>query len=204
MKNLSLKWIMGFTAILMLAFTVSCKNSEQEAETESSGDMEGMENMEMEDMEDNRTDGMGDMEMNSENKASTVNIQGEPQYMVDYIAIKDALVNDNFEQVKKLATSMQESLGDAGLQPGTELEQSLQSIQNANDINSQRKEFAQLSGTLYQVVKNGDVSDKTLYWQHCPMALNGEGANWLSYEEQVRNPYMGQRMPGCGSVAEKI
>lgn len=208
MKNLSLKSITGIAALLLLVFTVSCKNSEQEAEMENSGDMDGMENMEMEnmneDMEDTSMDGMDGMEMNSENNASTANLQGEPQYMVDYIAIKDALVNDNFEQVKNLASSMQESLNDAELQSTTELEQSLQSLQNANDINSQRKEFSPLSQSLYQVVKDENVSDKTLYWQHCPMAFNGDGANWLSYEEKVRNPYMGQRMPGCGSVAEKI
>ena len=200
MKNLSLKWITGIAAILLLVFTVSCKNSEQEADAENSGDMDAMENMEM----DNGMDQMGDMEMDEEVRAPTVDLQGEPQYMVGYIAIKNALVRDNFEQVKNLASSMQESLSDTEIQSRTELQQSLQSLQNANDINSQRKEFAQLSGTLYQVVKNENVSDKTLYWQHCPMAFNGEGANWLSYEEQVRNPYMGQRMPDCGSVAEKI
>lgn len=197
MKNLSLKWITGITAILLLAFTVSCKNSEQGTDTENSGDMDAMEM-------DNGMDEMGDMEMDEEINAPTVSLQGEPEYMVDYIAIKDALVRDNFELVKKLVTSMQESLGDAELQSPTELQESLQRLQNANDIQSQRKEFAQLSRTLYQVVKNENVSDKTLYWQNCPMAFNGEGANWLSYEEQVRNPYMGQRMPGCGSVAEKI
>lgn len=205
MKNLSLKWITGITAILLLAFTISCKNSEQEAVIENSGDMDGMENMEMDKMnEDMENNSMGNMEMNSENTASTANLQGEPQFMVDYIAVKDALISDNFEQVKKSASSLQESLGDAELQSRTELEQSLQRLQNANDTESQRKEFAQLSRTLYQVVKNKNISDKTIYWQHCSMALNGEGANWFSYEEQVRNPYMGQRMPGCGSVAEKI
>ena len=205
MKNLSLKWITGITAILLLAFTVSCKNSEQDADTENSGDMDEMENMEMDQMNDDmENNSMGDMEMDEEIIAPTVSLQGEPEYMVDYIAIKDALVRDNFELVKKLATSMQESLGYAELQSPTELQESLQRLQNANDIQSQRKEFAQLSRTLYQVVKNENVSDKTLYRQNCPMAFNGEGANWLSYEEQVRNPYMGQRMPGCGSVAEKI
>lgn len=200
MKNSNLKWITGITAILLLAFTVSCKNSEQEADNENSGDMDGMENMEM----DNGMDQMSDMDLNSDKNTSTTNLQGEPQYMVDYIAIKDALVRDSFEQVKKRAASMQESLSDAELQSRTELQQNLQRLQDANDIQSQRKEFAQLSRTLYQVVKSENVSDKTLYWQHCPMALNGEGANWLSYEEQVRNPFMGQRMPGCGSVEEKI
>jgi hypothetical protein len=36
------------------------------------------------------------------------------------------------------------------------------------------------------------------------MANNGEGANWLSKESAVENPYYGSMMLTCGSVKETI
>jgi hypothetical protein len=45
---------------------------------------------------------------------------------------------------------------------------------------------------------------ETMYWNHCPMAMGGDGANWLSINEKISNPYMGQKMPGCGSVQETL
>ncbi|MEX2336027.1 MAG: DUF3347 domain-containing protein [Fulvivirga sp.] len=147
-----------------------------------------------------------DMDMKQPgNKAAAVNTEGEPAFLVNYMDIKNALVDDNYEQVKQAASDMQKSLKDSelGKKQRNQLKESVSILTDAQDIKAQRKQFAQLSQQLYQVVKNGDVTDNTLYWQHCPMAL-GEGANWLSYNEQVRNPFMGHRMPGCGSVEETI
>jgi len=36
------------------------------------------------------------------------------------------------------------------------------------------------------------------------MYNNGKGANWLSKEEAVKNPYYGSQMLTCGSVQETI
>ncbi len=36
------------------------------------------------------------------------------------------------------------------------------------------------------------------------MALDDEGADWLSTEEQIQNPYLPETMPGCGEVIEKV
>jgi hypothetical protein len=56
---------------------------------------------------------------------------------------------------------------------------------------------------MYNMAKSGDMSE-TMYWNHCPMAMGGDGANWLSINEKISNPYMGQKMPGCGSVQETL
>ena len=135
-----------------------------------------------------------------------VDIEGEPEFVINYMDIKNALVNDNYEQVKQAASDMQKSLEDRELsqEQRNQLKESAGQLAEAQDIKAQRKQFAQLSQQLYQVVQNSDITDKALYLQHCPMALGGQGANWLSYEEQVRNPFMGQRMPGCGSVQETL
>jgi membrane fusion protein, copper/silver efflux system len=38
----------------------------------------------------------------------------------------------------------------------------------------------------------------------CPMAFDNEGANWLSREEQIQNPYLPENMLTCGDVIESI
>jgi len=36
------------------------------------------------------------------------------------------------------------------------------------------------------------------------MFNNGKGANWLSKEPAIQNPYYGNKMLTCGSVTETI
>lgn len=122
-----------------------------------------------------------------------------------YMQIKNALVADNSEQVQKAAASIQKAIKETDSDEfGEEIKNTVRQLAEAQDIKSQRKDFAQLSDQLYQVVKDSDTVDQTLYWQHCPMAMNGEGANWLSMNEKISNPYMGQKMPGCGSGQETL
>jgi Cu(I)/Ag(I) efflux system membrane fusion protein len=45
---------------------------------------------------------------------------------------------------------------------------------------------------------------ETLYVQHCPMADNNKGADWLSTEKEIRNPYFGESMLTCGEVTGEI
>lgn len=43
-----------------------------------------------------------------------------------------------------------------------------------------------------------------LYVQNCPMADNDTGADWLSTEEEIMNPYFGDLMLHCGYVKEEL
>ncbi|MCJ8167124.1 DUF3347 domain-containing protein [Pontibacter sp. E15-1] len=186
-------------AIILLAFMTACGNGQQETaeKTENMGMADGMESM-------GNMDGI-DM-MQQENGVAAVSTAGEPAFVVAYIGIKNALVTDNYEQVKQAASDMQKGLEGSELTEAqrNQLRESASQIADAQDIAAQRQAFAQLSRQLYEVVKSNEVSGKTLYWQHCPMALGGQGANWLSFEEKVSNPFMGQKMPGCGSVEETL
>ena len=148
--------------------------------------------------------------MHSETAIQTI---GEPEglegVLQDYIAIKDALVQDKYAQVKQEAMDLQSRLQGGGEnalsnEQGSQLQKHARQLIEAENIEAQRRHFSALSRDLYQQLKNAGKLDKTLYWQHCPMALNNQGAHWLSMEEQVQNPYMGQRMPKCGSVEETI
>lgn len=79
-------------------------------------------------------------------------------------------------------------------------------IEIASDVNLEKKreEFSFLSIAMIQAVQALGVSGDPLYVQHCPMALDWEGADWLSDREAIRNPYFGDQMLKCGNVTGKI
>jgi hypothetical protein len=41
-----------------------------------------------------------------------------------------------------------------------------------------------------------------VYYDHCPMYKGG--ADWLSQEKPIKNPFYGSMMLSCGSVQETI
>ncbi len=67
----------------------------------------------------------------------------------------------------------------------------------------QRKLFMALSSNMYDVIK-ASKTEAPVYYQFCPMANNGKGANWLSKENAVKNPYYGSMMLSCGKTVETI
>lgn len=76
-------------------------------------------------------------------------------------------------------------------------------IAASRDIAGQRTAFAALSEDMYRLAKVSQ-REAPVYYQHCPMYNKGAGANWLSKEKTIENPYYGAQMPGCGSVTETL
>jgi copper chaperone CopZ len=76
-------------------------------------------------------------------------------------------------------------------------------IADTKDIKHQRDHFVTLSKNIYDLIKVSKQETPT-YYQFCPMANNGKGANWLSKENTVKNPYYGSMMLNCGKVIETI
>ena len=74
---------------------------------------------------------------------------------------------------------------------------------NAAKIAHQREHFDVLSKDMYQFVKTFDTG-QPLYLDSCPMYNNGKGAIWLSEIKTIKNPYLGQKMPTCGSMEQEI
>jgi hypothetical protein len=74
---------------------------------------------------------------------------------------------------------------------------------NGSRIAHQREHFEMLSKDMYDLVKSLNSGQK-LYLDHCPMYNEGKGASWLSETKEIKNPYLGKKMPGCGTVEEEI
>ena len=75
---------------------------------------------------------------------------------------------------------------------------------NAGKIEHQREHFIMMSKDMTDLVKTFGNGGQTLYKDFCPMANDGKGAIWLSEVEEIKNPYLGSKMPDCGTVKETI
>lgn len=76
-------------------------------------------------------------------------------------------------------------------------------IEETKDVGDQRDHFSTLSDNMYRLLKVSP-QETPIYYQHCPMASNGNGANWLSKENEIKNPYYGSSMLSCGKTVETI
>ena len=132
----------------------------------------------------------------------------------DYLKLKDALVKDDYSQAKKDAQAFEISIGIAdGFNEEAkivwegyekELKSDAQTISGAAKIETMRERFDKLSTTMIGLVKTFDITNGSLYVQHCPMADNDKGADWLSRSKEIQNPYYGASMLRCGEVTETI
>lgn len=84
------------------------------------------------------------------------------------------------------------------------LNQGLKGISQSADIEETRLELVTVSEAMYALVKGYHPNESELFYQFCPMAKNGDGANWLSSTKEIINPYMGQRMLKCGRTEETL
>jgi len=76
-------------------------------------------------------------------------------------------------------------------------------IAETKDIAKQRDQFMTLSKNMYDLMKVSKDTTPT-YYQFCPMANKGKGANWLSKDSTIKNPYYGAQMLSCGKTVETI
>ena len=132
----------------------------------------------------------------------------------DYLLLKDALVASDASQARQGAEKFLMTLGkvDMSLLKGDahrywmgkleSLKAHGNGISESQDIEEQRKQFSFLTNTLVEDLTAFGTGGDTLYLQHCPMAFNNEGADWLSSGEEIRNPYFGDKMLTCGSIKE--
>ena len=86
----------------------------------------------------------------------------------------------------------------------TSLKKQAANMSATQDIKELRKAFKPLSNDMLAIASSFSDLDAPIYVQHCPMADNNKGASWLSFQEEIRNPYFGDAMLTCGSVTKTI
>lgn len=118
-----------------------------------------------------------------------------------YLPLKDAFVASNFAETKKMASELSNVITSEALQS---LKADAKQIEQAADIEAQRAIFYQLSAKLFVLVKTFGGNAQELHQQYCPMAFDNQGAYWLSDKSEIRNPYFGDQMLGCGMINETL
>ncbi|MEE1885557.1 DUF3347 domain-containing protein [Pedobacter flavus] len=168
----------GFLAVLVLLY--SCQNTNNVDST-------------------NVTDSVKTVEVKTNLKF--VNPSEELIYN-SYINLKDALVLADASNASKFALELASQLSK---EPSfKDISKLANKIGNDTDLKNQRKVFTDLSNQLIAQFKKAKLSEGKIFVQHCPMANNGDGGDWLASEANIRNPYYGDEMLECGSVVEEI
>ena len=138
------------------------------------------------------------------------------EVVTSYIQLKNALANDNGndaagagKQISEAMTKLDAASFSADQKKVYDevkddiKEHSKHISDNGGKIAHQREHFEMLSKDMYDLVKASKPS-QTLYLDHCPMYNDNKGANWLSEVKEIKNPYLGKKMPDCGEVKEEI
>ncbi len=133
-----------------------------------------------------------------------------------YQALKDALVATDDAAAADAANSMHRALSavdgsslsgkaeDYWQARADKMNASLETMGAAADIEGMRMAFSAMTMPMQEALASFEANPRTLYIQHCPMAFNNTGASWISDEEQISNPYFGDKMLRCGSVQGRI
>jgi hypothetical protein len=136
--------------------------------------------------------------------------------LTSYLDLKNALAKDDETNVVKNAKILFKAIEDfdmTKLSPAQhkvwmayakKLSYDAEHIKGTSDMDHQREHFVSLSKNMHDVEKAFNTNIINLYYQFCPMANDGKGAYWLSENEKIVNPYMGKKMPSCGSTKETI
>lgn len=135
---------------------------------------------------------------------------------VDYMTFKDHLVADNLAEAKIAASKMKMTLEKINMAVFTgqshntwmdyssNLKNALQHIEHYKTIEEIREVFKTISNAMVEMTQVFKPLEKEIYVQHCPMANSNKGADWLSLDEEIQNPYFGEAMLKCGEVTQKI
>jgi hypothetical protein len=131
-----------------------------------------------------------------------------------YFALKDALVATDSKAAAKSADALLKAIDGVDmkkLDAGTHevwmgemknLKTTAAKIARLTAIEQQRLAFMDLAEPM-RILAKVDAPG-TFYYQHCPMANGGKGAEWLSRENPIKNPYYGAQMLTCGKTVETI
>lgn len=160
-----------------------------------------------------------DMQTNdavSENLSAVMKENNQLNLVFDtYFEVKDALVKTDVEEASKKSAALLAALNTVKMDQlemnihmvwmkvNAALKEDAEHIVDTKDAKHQRDHFMTLSKNMYTLIKISKYQT-AVYYQFCPMANKGKGANWLSKDSTIKNPYYGVQMLSCGKTVETI
>ena len=133
----------------------------------------------------------------------------------NYFVVKDALVRTDGAMASAKSNELLSSINAVKMEKLPmdvhtvwmkvlkDIKEETNGIASTKDAAKQRSNFMSLSKNIYALMKVSKY-EEPVYYQFCPMANNGKGANWLSKDITIKNPYYGSMMMTCGKTVETI
>ena len=133
----------------------------------------------------------------------------------NYFLLKDALVKTDGKAASAVAKDLLSSINNVKMNELAmdahmvwmkvlnDITADAKSISETQDIKKQRNVFMSLSKKMHDLIKAAKY-ETPVFYQFCPMANGGKGANWLSKDDAIKNPYYGSQMMSCGKTVETI
>ena len=169
--------------------------------------------------EDNKTTASSEDHSNhNHSEMITTEVQKDNQLKVifdNYFLLKDALIASDGTKTalasKELLTAINNVKMDklemeshmVWMKVVNTIKEDAEHIADTKDVKHQRDHFTTLSKDIYSLIKASKY-ETPVYYQFCQMFNDGKGANWLSKENAVKNPYYGSMMLSCGKTVETI
>lgn len=109
-----------------------------------------------------------------------------------YLAAHAGLFADDLAAVHKAAKALA-----TAAKGQADIAKAARSMAGATDLKAARVAFGEASKALLTVLAAHPAAAAGLHAFRCPMTKTYK--KWLDRQDKVRNPYMGQRMPHCGT-----
>lgn len=152
----------------------------------------------------------------SETTTTVIKSENQLKAVFDnYFLVKDALITSNGNSTASASKELVMAINNVKMDKldmdvhmvwmkvVNTIKKDAENIANTKDVKIQRDHFTSLSKEIYTLIKISKY-ENPVYYQFCPMFNDGKGANWLSKENSVKNPYYGSMMLSCGKTVETI
>jgi hypothetical protein len=112
-----------------------------------------------------------------------------------YLIIQAALATDLLKGVDENASAIAKAVrNDDRKMLSPDVATQAEALAKATDMETARAAFKPLSNSLIKYLADNKAGVGTYHEAFCPMAR----ASWLQTENNIKNPYMGNAMSGCG------
>jgi hypothetical protein len=114
-----------------------------------------------------------------------------------YLKIQTELTKDSIKGVDEHANAIAKAAsGDDMKKLPADVVKQAETLAQADDLKAAREAFKPLSKSLIKYLADNKAGAGTYHEAYCPMVK----ASWLQTGTDIRNPYMGKQMPGCGEL----
>jgi hypothetical protein len=115
----------------------------------------------------------------------------------NYLKIQTELTKDSIKGLDERANAIANAVkSDNTKLLSPEVAKQAETLAQADDLKAAREAFKPLSKSLIKYLADNKAGAGTYHEAYCPMVK----ASWLQTGTDIRNPYMGKQMPGCGEL----